>query len=205
MNSTTNENMDQEKVNTQETAEAQQTEQQAEQAAPELSPEEKLQQSLDEAEARITDLQDKYLRLSAEFDNYRKRTIKEKSEIIKTAAEKTITAILPVLDDMERALLNMQKSDDAQALREGMELINAKFLKILSQEGLNKIETEGADFNTDFHEAIAMIPAPSSKPIKSIKVFPLRKLFFPPERYRLELLLFAIVLMVRIYISLELD
>lgn len=161
MNSTTNENMDQEKVNTQETAEAQQTEQQAEQATPELSPEEKLQQSLDEAEARITDLQDKYLRLSAEFDNYRKRTIKEKSEIIKTAAEKTITAILPVLDDMERALLNMQKSDDAQALREGMELINAKFLKILSQEGLNKIETEGADFNTDFHEAIAMIPAPS--------------------------------------------
>ena len=161
MNSTTNENMDQEKVNTQETAEAQQTEQQAEQAPPELSPEEKLQQSLDEAEARITDLQDKYLRLSAEFDNYRKRTIKEKSEIIKTAAEKTITAILPVLDDMERALLNMQKSDDAQALREGMELINAKFLKILSQEGLNKIETEGADFNTDFHEAIAMIPAPS--------------------------------------------
>ncbi len=161
MNSTTNENMDQEKVNTQETAEAQQTEQQAEQAAPELSPEEKLQRSLDEAEARITDLQDKYLRLSAEFDNYRKRTIKEKSEIIKTAAEKTITAILPVLDDMERALLNMQKSDDAQALREGMKLINAKFLKILSQEGLNKIETEGADFNTDFHEAIAMIPAPS--------------------------------------------
>ena len=161
MNSTTNENMDQEKVNTQETAEAQQTEQQAEQAAPELSPEEKLQQSLDEAEARIADLQDKYLRLSAEFDNYRKRTIKEKAEIIKTAAEKTITAILPVLDDMERALLNMQKSDDAQALREGMELINAKFLKILSQEGLNKIETEGADFNTDFHEAIAMIPAPS--------------------------------------------
>lgn len=153
--------MDQEKVNTQETAEAQQTEQQAEQAAPELSPEEKLQQSLDEAEARIADLQDKYLRLSAEFDNYRKRTIKEKSEIIKTAAEKTITAILPVLDDMERALLNMQKSDDAQALREGMKLINAKFLKILSQEGLNKIETEGADFNTDFHEAIAMIPAPS--------------------------------------------
>lgn len=161
MNSTTNENMDQEKVNTQETAEAQQTEQQAEQAAPELSPEEKLQQSLDEAEVRIADLQDKYLRLSAEFDNYRKRTIKEKAEIIKTAAEKTITAILPVLDDMERALLNMQKSDDAQALREGMELINAKFLKILSQEGLNKIETEGADFNTDFHEAIAMIPAPS--------------------------------------------
>lgn len=148
-------------MNTQETAEAQQTEQQAEQAAPELSPEEKLQQSLDEAEVRIADLQDKYLRLSAEFDNYRKRTIKEKAEIIKTAAEKTITAILPVLDDMERALLNMQKSDDAQALREGMELINAKFLKILSQEGLNKIETEGADFNTDFHEAIAMIPAPS--------------------------------------------
>ena len=129
----------------------------------ELSPEEKLQQSLDEAEKRIAEIQDKYLRLSAEFDNYRKRTIKEKSEIIKNAAEKTITAILPVLDDMERAIANMQKSEDAKAWLEGVELINNKFLKILSQEGLNKIETEGADFDTDYHEAIAMIPAPNEE------------------------------------------
>ena len=145
-------------MNTQETAEAQQTEQQAEQAAPELSPEEKLQQSLDEAEARITDLQDKYLRLSAEFDNYRKRTIKEKAEIIKTAAEKTITAILPVLDDMERAIQNMEKTEDVASVKEGVQLIIDKFMKLLKQEGLSRIETEGKDFDTDFHEAIAMVP-----------------------------------------------
>ncbi len=166
MNSTKDESMEQEKVSKQEEVanqegqheEARTTEETAEEKA--LSPEAELQQRLDEAEKRIAETQDKYLRLSAEFDNYRKRTIKEKSEIIKSAAEKTITAILPVLDDMERAIANMQKSEDAKAWREGIELINNKFLKILSQEGLNKIETEGADFNTDFHEAIAMIPAP---------------------------------------------
>ena len=171
MNSTKDENMEkqEEKVTKQE--EVNNNEEQSETPASEktteeskeLSPEEKLQQSLDEAEKRIAEIQDKYLRLSAEFDNYRKRTIKEKSEIIKKAAEKTITAILPVLDDMERAIANMQKSEDAKAWLEGVELINNKFLKILSQEGLNKIETEGADFDTDYHEAIAMIPAPNEE------------------------------------------
>lgn len=171
MNSTKDENMEkqEEKVTKQE--EVNNNEEQSETPASEktteeskeLSPEEKLQQSLDEAEKRIAEIQDKYLRLSAEFDNYRKRTIKEKSEIIKNAAEKTITAILPVLDDMERAIANMQKSEDAKAWLEGVELINNKFLKILSQEGLNKIETEGADFDTDYHEAIAMIPAPNEE------------------------------------------
>ncbi len=171
MNSTKDENMEkqEEKVTKQE--EVNNHEEQSETPASEktteeskkLSPEEKLQQSLDEAEKRIAEIQDKYLRLSAEFDNYRKRTIKEKSEIIKNAAEKTITAILPVLDDMERAIANMQKSEDAKAWLEGVELINNKFLKILSQEGLNKIETEGADFDTDYHEAIAMIPAPNEE------------------------------------------
>ena len=171
MNSTKDENMEkqEEKVTKQE--EVNNLEEQSEPPASEktteeskkLSPEEKLQQSLDEAEKRIAEIQDKYLRLSAEFDNYRKRTIKEKSEIIKNAAEKTITAILPVLDDMERAIANMQKSEDAKAWLEGVELINNKFLKILSQEGLNKIETEGADFDTDYHEAIAMIPAPNEE------------------------------------------
>ena len=120
---------------------------------------EELQNKLIEAKNQIDNIQDKYLRLCAEFENYRKRTMKEKTEIIKTAAEKTIIAILPVLDDMERAIANMQKSDDAKALLEGVELINSKFLKILSNEGLHKIETENSDFNTDFHEAIAMLPA----------------------------------------------
>ncbi len=171
MNSTKDENMEkqEEKVtgqeevqNSEEQCETEATEQAAEEPR-ELSAEEKLQQSLEEAEKRAAEIQDKYLRLSAEFDNYRKRTIKEKSEIIKNAAEKTITAILPVLDDMERAISNMQKSEDAKAWLEGMELISNKFLKILSQEGLNKIETDGADFNTDYHEAIAMIPASDEK------------------------------------------
>lgn len=171
MNSTKDENMEkqeekvtkQEEVNNHEEQSETPASKKTTEESKELSPEEKLQQSLDEAEKRIAEIQDKYLRLSAEFDNYRKRTIKEKSEIIKNAAEKTITAILPVLDDMERAIANMQKSEDAKAWLEGVELINNKFLKILSQEGLNKIETEGADFDTDYHEAIAMIPAPSEE------------------------------------------
>lgn len=164
MNSTVDENMEQEKANTEEQLNETASQEQAAECATEekeLSAEEQLQQRLTEAEARIAEIQDKYLRLSAEFDNYRKRTMKEKADIIKNAAEKTITAILPVLDDMERAIANMQKSDDAKALLEGVELINTKFLKVLAQEGLNKIETEGADFNTDYHEAIAMIPAPN--------------------------------------------
>lgn len=171
MNSTKDENMEkqeekvtkQEEVNNHEEQNETPASEKTTEESKELSPEEKLQQSLDEAEKRIAEIQDKYLRLSAEFDNYRKRTIKEKSEIIKNAAEKTITAILPVLDDMERAIANMQKSEDAKAWLEGVELINNKFLKILSQEGLNKIETEGADFDTDYHEAIAMIPAPNEE------------------------------------------
>ena len=171
MNSTKDENMEkqeekvtkQEEVNNHEEQSETPASEKTTEESKELSPEEKLQQSLDEAEKRIAEIQDKYLRLSAEFDNYRKRTIKEKSEIIKNAAEKTITAILPVLDDMERAIANMQKSEDDKAWLEGVELINNKFLKILSQEGLNKIETEGADFDTDYHEAIAMIPAPNEE------------------------------------------
>lgn len=171
MNSTKDENMEkqeekvtkQEEVNNHEEQSETPASEKTTEESKELSPEEKLQQSLDEAEKRIAEIEDKYLRLSAEFDNYRKRTIKEKSEIIKNAAEKTITAILPVLDDMERAIANMQKSEDAKAWLEGVELINNKFLKILSQEGLNKIETEGADFDTDYHEAIAMIPAPNEE------------------------------------------
>ena len=171
MNSTKDENMEkqeekvtkQEEVNNHEEQSETPASEKTTEESKELPPEEKLQQSLDEAEKRIAEIQDTYLRLSAEFDNYRKRTIKEKSEIIKNAAEKTITAILPVLDDMERAIANMQKSEDAKAWLEGVELINNKFLKILSQEGLNKIETEGADFDTDYHEAIAMIPAPNEE------------------------------------------
>ena len=118
---------------------------------------------LAEAQQMVSEERDKYLRLSAEFDNYRKRTLKEKVELIKNGAEKTLTAILPVLDDFERALKNMEASEETKAMKEGVELIFCKFQKILGQEGLQKIETEGKEFDTDFHEAIALIPAPSEE------------------------------------------
>ena len=129
--------------------------------AEELTVEEQLANMLAEAQQMVSEERDKYLRLSAEFDNYRKRTLKEKAELIKNGAEKTLTAILPVLDDFERALKNMEASEETKAMKEGVELIFNKFQKILGQEGLQKIETEGQPFDVDFHEAIALIPAPS--------------------------------------------
>lgn len=129
-----------------------------------LTPEEALQKQLAEAEEKIAAQQDKILRQAAEFDNYRKRTLKEKAELIKNGGEKAITAILPVIDDLERALQNMKsENEEVQALRDGVELIYNKFLKTLQQEGLQKIETQEADFNTDFHEAIALVPAPTDE------------------------------------------
>ena len=130
-----------------------------EQPAKEMSVEDKLAA----AETKVAELQDKYLRQVAEFDNYRKRTIKEKAELILNGAEKTITAILPILDDMERALKNRDKMEDVAAVKEGVDLIFQKFVKILGEQGVKKIETENADFNTDLHEAIAQVPAPSDE------------------------------------------
>ena len=125
----------------------------------ELTNEERAQKELDEANEKIAMLEDRYLRQIAEFDNYRKRTMKEKAELIKNGGERTIEAILPVLDDFERALDNMAKDENAAEAMKGVELIYNKFIGILKQNGLQKIETEGADFDTDYHEAIAMVPA----------------------------------------------
>ena len=136
---------------------------QQENAEVELTAEEKLQRELDEANEKVATLEDKYLRQVAEFDNYRKRTIKEKAELIKNGGERAIESILPVLDDFERAMANMAKNESAAEIMTGIELIYNKFVGILKQNGLQKIETEGADFNTDFHEAIAMIPAPTEE------------------------------------------
>lgn len=116
-----------------------------------------------EYEATIADLKDKYLRQAAEFDNYRKRVLKEKSELIQNGGESVISSLLPIIDDFERALQNMKKSDDTAALKEGVELIFQKFMKTLESNGLKTIETKEADFNTDFHEAVAMIPAPNDE------------------------------------------
>ncbi|MBQ8271033.1 MAG: nucleotide exchange factor GrpE [Bacteroidaceae bacterium] len=126
----------------------------------ELTPEQQMQKELDEANEKIAALEDKYLRQAAEFDNYRKRTIKEKAELIKNGGERAIESILPVLDDFERAIDNMSKDEKAAELLTGVELIYNKFIGILKQNGLQKIETEGEDFNTDYHEAIALVPTP---------------------------------------------
>ena len=113
---------------------------------------------LEEAQEQIAELKDKYLRSVAEFDNYRKRTLKEKAELILNGSEKAVGAVLPVLDDMERAIANGEKTEVVQVLRDGMALIYTKFKKVLESLGVKEIETADADFNTDVHEAIAMVP-----------------------------------------------
>ena len=130
--------------------------------ADEVTTDELIQQ-INEANEKAAMLEDKYLRQAAEFDNYRKRTMKEKAELIKNGGERAIESILPVLDDFERALSNMAKDENATEIMTGVELIYNKFVGILKQNGLQKIETEGAEFNTDFHEAIAMVPTPDEK------------------------------------------
>ena len=128
-----------------------------------LSEVDQLKLQLAEAEAKIAELQDRYLRQAAEFDNYRKRTMKEKADLIKSAAEKVMVAELPIVDDMDRALDNMEKGMDADACIEGFKLIAQKFKNTLAQQGLEKIDTDGQDFDTDYHEAIALIPAPAEE------------------------------------------
>lgn len=113
---------------------------------------------LEKAQEQIDELKDKYLRSVAEFDNYRKRTLKEKAELILNGSEKAVGAVLPILDDMERAIANGEKTDDPQVLREGISLIYAKFQKVLESLGVKEIETADAEFDTDVHEAIAMVP-----------------------------------------------
>ena len=126
-----------------------------------LTEEEKLAQELEKANEQIEEQKDKYLRLSAEFDNYRKRTMKEKAELILNGGEKSISSILPILDDFERALKNMETATDVAAVKEGVELIYNKFMSVLGQNGVKVIETKEQPLDTDYHEAIAVIPAPN--------------------------------------------
>ena len=113
---------------------------------------------LEAAQEEIEQLKTQMLYKTAEFENYRKRTLKEKAELILNGGEKAVSAVLPIIDDMERAIENGAKTDDPQVLREGMELIYNKFVKALEGLGVKEIETENADFNTDVHEAVAMVP-----------------------------------------------
>lgn len=118
---------------------------------------------LEKLQAALEAQKDKYLRLSAEFDNYRKRTMKEKAELILNGGEKSISSILPVVDDLERALKNMESATDVDAVREGVVLIYNKFMSVLGQNGVKVIETKEQPLNTDYHEAIAVIPAPAEE------------------------------------------
>lgn len=126
-----------------------------------LTEEEKLAQELEKANEQIEEQKDKYLRLSAEFDNYRKRTMKEKAELILNGGEKSISSILPIVDDFERALKNMETATDVAAVKEGVELIYNKLMSVLGQNGVKVIETKEQPLDTDYHEAIAVIPAPN--------------------------------------------
>jgi molecular chaperone GrpE len=137
--------------------------QEAEEPEKELTPEEKLQAEVEKLQAEQEEMKDKYLRLSAEFDNYRKRTMKEKAELILNGGEKAFKAILPVIDDMERALATMQKATDVNAVKEGVDLIYNKFIQILGQNGVHAIDTKEKELDTDFHDAIAIIDAPSEE------------------------------------------
>lgn len=115
-------------------------------------------ETVETLKAELEALKDKYLRTVAEFDNYKKRTLKEKTELILNGSEKTVTTFLPILDDMERAIANAGKAKDITAVEEGWELIYNKFIKQLDSLGVKKIETNDADFDVDYHEAVAMVP-----------------------------------------------
>ena len=131
----------------------------AEESAADTQEEEPVEQDpLEKAQAEIEELKNQLLYKAAEFANYRKRTLKERAELILNGGEKFITAILPIIDDMERAIESGAKTDDPEVLREGMTLIHQKFMKILEAQGVSKIDTENADFDTDVHEAVAMVP-----------------------------------------------
>jgi len=125
--------------------------------------EETLEDKLAAAEARIQELEKERLYKQAEFDNYRKRIIKEKAELILNGGRKVLEAMLPVIDDLERALQHMEKAEDVDAVKKGVELIYTKFLGVMKTQGVTPMDTKDADFNTDFHEAVTQFPAPSDE------------------------------------------
>jgi molecular chaperone GrpE len=140
------------------TAEKEEKKEEKEEKKATLTPEQQLEKQLAEVKSELDDYKDKYLRLAAEFDNFRRRTNKEKADLILNGSAKSINSFLPVLDDLERALANMEKTDDLKAVTEGINLIYTKFVQILNQNGVKEIETIGKELDTDYHEAIALIP-----------------------------------------------
>ena len=147
--------MKKEKIKNQEVEEKVEEQVEQTQESTESTPE----KTIEELEARIADLEDKNLRMMAEFDNYRRRTNKEKLELMATAGERIFKEMLPLVDDFERAAEAMEKTDDIDAVREGIKLIQQKFISFLDKEDVHAIETEGVDFNTDEHEAVTTFAA----------------------------------------------
>ena len=139
-----------------ETVDTEMPQQEAPQEEKELSVEEQLAV----AKEQIEQEKKEYMFLLAEFDNFRKRTIKEKADIIKNASEKAMTDLLPVIDDMERAMQAIEASDNIDSAKEGINLIYNKFIKYLEQNGVKAIDSTNADFNTEYHEAVTIFPAP---------------------------------------------
>lgn len=125
--------------------------------------EETIEDRLAAAEARIAELEKERLYKQAEFDNFRKRIIKEKADLILNGGRKVLEAMLPVIDDLERALSHMEKAKDVEAVKEGVELIHTKFLSVMKAQGVTQMNTKDADFNTDYHEAVTQFPAPSDE------------------------------------------
>ena len=145
----------------QQKAEAEETE--AQETQEEAPKEKTTEEKLAEAEARIAELEKERLYKQAEFDNFRKRIIKEKAELILNGGRKVLEAMLPVIDDLERALQHMEKAEDTEAVKEGVKLIHSKFLSVMKAQGVTPMTTENVDFNTDFHEAVTQFPAPSDE------------------------------------------
>lgn len=143
-----------ESVNTENTEQAEAEEAEAPQ-------EETIEDKLALAEARVAELEKERLYKQAEFDNFRKRIIKEKAELILNGGRKVLEAMLPVIDDLERALQHIETAEDVEAVREGVDLIYKKFLKVMEAQGVTQMKTDGVDFNTDFHEAVTQFPAPT--------------------------------------------
>lgn len=135
----------------------------AEAQAQEAQPVDEKEAKIAELEAQIAAQKDQYLRLFAEFDNYKKRTLKEKAELIQTAGKNVLGQMLPLIDDVERAMDAVKSADNVEAVKEGMNLIHDKFIKFLDSNNVKEIETVGMPFNVDFHEAVAQVPMGDDK------------------------------------------
>lgn len=120
-----------------------------------------LKKEIEKMSDKYNELNDKYIRLAAEFDNYKKRTLKEKSDLLKYGGENVLTNLLQIMDDFERANNSIKSSSDLESVKQGIELINSKFYEFFKQQGIKEIEAKNQEFNTDFHEAVTRFPAPS--------------------------------------------